>query len=114
MVEPNSNKNTILGVDEKIEALICYALGWITGLVFLLLEKNNKYVRFHAVQSLITFLALWIFSVVFVMVPVIGPIVSILLWPIGLILWIVLMIKAYQGEKFKLPVVGDIAEKQSA
>ena len=110
--EKKSNKNTILGVDENIEAVLCYALGWISGLVFLLLEKKNQTVRFHALQSLTVFLVLWILSVVLVMVPLIGPLVAILTWPISIVLWILMMIKAYQGVKFKLPVVGDFVEKQ--
>lgn len=110
--ENKNNKNTVLGVDENIEALLCYAFGWVTGLVFLLLEKNNQNVRFHAMQSLIVFLTLWVGSVVLVMVPLIGPIVAMLTWPFSVVLWIILMLKAYQGGRYKLPVVGDIAEKQ--
>ena len=47
-------KKTVLGISENLEAVLCYALGWITGLIFLLLEKDNRFVRFHALQSLIT------------------------------------------------------------
>jgi len=108
----DENKKTVLGVTENLEALFCYALGWISGLVFLLLEKENEFVRFHALQSLATFLGLLIVSIVIGFIPVLGILVNVLLWPIGVVLWIVLMIKAYKGERFKLPVVGDFVEQQ--
>lgn len=98
---------TALGVDENVEAALCYVLTWITGIVFLILEKENKFVRFHAMQSVATFLPLQ----VTMLVPVIN-LLSIFIIPLYLILWILLMFKAYKGEKFKLPIVGDFAEKQ--
>jgi uncharacterized membrane protein len=108
----DENKNTVLGVTENIEALLCYALGWVTGLVFLLLEQKNAFVRFHAMQSLATFLGLFIITLVIGFIPVLGLLVNILIWPLSLVLWIVLMVKAYKGERYKLPVVGDFVEKQ--
>jgi len=108
----DENKNTVLGVTENLEALFCYALGWVTRLVFLLLEQKNAFVRFHALQSLVTFLALFIISAVIGFIPVLGVLVGLLLWPLGLVLWIVLMVKAYKGERYKLPVVGDFVEQQ--
>jgi len=108
MAEKDLGKSST-GMQPNVAALLSYLFGWITGLIFFLIEKENKFVRFHALQSLIVFAILNII----IMVPVIGwmlvPVVSVL----GLVLWIILMIKAYQGEKFKLPVVGDIAEKKA-
>lgn len=103
---------TSLGLDENIEAALCYLLGWVTGILFLVLEKENNFVRFHAMQSIATFLALMVLSIVVGQVPVIGWLVAILLAPISLILWLLLMFKAFSGERFKLPVVGDFAESQ--
>jgi len=108
----DENKNTVMGVTENLEGLLCYALGWVTGLVFLLLEQKNAFVRFHALQSLVTFLALFIASVVVGFVPVLGALVGLLLWILGVVLWIVLMVKAYKGERYKLPVIGDFVEQQ--
>jgi uncharacterized membrane protein len=88
-------------------ALLCYAVGWITGLIFLLTEKEDKFIRFHAAQSLVVFGALNLIT----FIPIIGWMLAPLLVPVSLILWILLMIKAYQGERFKLPVVGDYAEQ---
>ncbi len=111
-MENNETTKTVLGVNENIESLLCYVLGWVTGIVFLVLEKENKFVRFHAMQSLATFLPLFIISMVIGIVPIIGPIISTLITLLGSILWILLMYKAFKGERFKLPVVGDFAEKQ--
>ncbi|MFH0985594.1 MAG: DUF4870 domain-containing protein [Candidatus Omnitrophota bacterium] len=108
----DENKNTVLGVTENLEGLLCYALGWVSGLIFLLVEQKNAFVRFHAMQSLVTFLALFVVSLVIGFIPVLGVLVSLLLWPLGLVLWIVLMVKAYKGERYKLPVVGDFVEQQ--
>jgi len=106
-----SNK-TALGINENIAGLLCYVLGWVTGIVFLVLEKENKFVRFHAMQSLATFLSLFVITMVLGIIPILGWIISTLLWILGLILWLLLMYKAFKGEMFKLPVAGDFAEKQ--
>ena len=98
-----------LGLPSNTAAALAYVLGWVTGIVFLLLEKDNKFVRFHAMQSIITFGALTLLS----FVPVIGWMLSPVLMIIGFVLWLLLIFKAYQGEKFKLPVIGDFAEKQA-
>jgi uncharacterized membrane protein len=97
------------GLDENIASALTYVLGFITGIIFFLVEKENKTVRFNAAQSIIVFLGLFIVGVVLSFIPFIGFLVF-LIWIVELILWIVLIIKSYQGEKFKLPVVGDIAE----
>jgi uncharacterized membrane protein len=107
---------TSMGLEENIAGLLCYVLGWITGIVFLVLEKENKFVRFHAMQSIATFLPLmvivWIINLIFMWIPFISWAISTLIWILVLILWLILMFKAYQGEMYKLPIVGDFAEKQ--
>lgn len=108
----DENKNTVTGLTENLEAMLCYVLFWITGLIFLLLETKNAFVRFHALQSLVTFLGLLIISVVVGMIPILGILLNLLLYPLGIVLWIILMIKSYKGERFKLPVVGDFVEQQ--
>lgn len=105
-------KKTVLGITENLEALLCYAIGWVSGLVFLLLEKESQFVRFHALQSLVTFLGVTIFGALVSVIPILGVLIAVLLWPLSVVLWIVLMVKAYQGEKFKLPKIGDFVEKQ--
>ena len=107
-----ANKKTALGIDENIEAVLCYVVGWITGIVFLVLEKDNKYVRFHAMQSLVAFLALFIMSMVISLIPILGGIISLLINLLMVFIWLLMMYKAYQGEKYKLPYAGDFAEEQ--
>ena len=108
---------TAMGFEENIAGALCYVLGWITGIIFYIMEKENKTVRFHAVQSIIVFLPLTIivgmFQVILLFIPFIGWAISGLMGLLMFILWLVLMLKAYQGEKFKLPVIGDIAEKHA-
>ena len=108
-------------LEPNVAGLLCYLAGWITGLIFILIEKENKFVRFHAMQSIVTFGALTVLWIVLsvigqVHIPVVSSlfwIIDIIAWVLGIVLWIVLMVKAYQGEKFKLPIAGDIAEKNS-
>ncbi|MFC1621117.1 DUF4870 domain-containing protein [Candidatus Omnitrophota bacterium] len=104
---------TSIGMQPNLAALLCYLLGWITGLVFYLVEKKNKFVRFHAIQSIVVFGGLAVINIVLLVIPVIGALIGLLLSLLALVLWILLMIKAYQGEMFKLPIAGDIAEKNS-
>ena len=85
-----------------------HPVGWVTGLIFLLSEKNNQFIRFHALQSIITFG----FLNLVVIIPVIGWMLSPLVAILAFALWLVCMLKAYQGEKFHLPIVGGITEKK--
>ncbi len=102
---------TTLDLNENVEGLLCYIVGWITGIVFLVLEKENKFVRFHALQSILTFLPLSILAWLLGWIPFVGWAFGVLVWILTAILWLILMFKAYGGEKYKLPIVGDIAEK---
>ena len=101
---------TKTGLQENVAGLLCYVLGWVTGIIFLILEPENKFIKFHAIQSIIVFgiltVASWLFSWIFWLL---GTLIGILTF----ILWIILMYKAYQGERYKLPVAGDIADKNS-
>ena len=104
---------TSSGMDANVAALLSYVLGFITGLIFYLIEKDNKFVRFHAMQSMIVFGFLFVAGMVLSLIPFVGLVLAPLVGIASLILWIVLMIKAFQGEHFKLPIAGDIAEKNS-
>jgi len=106
-----TKEKTSLGLEENIEALLTYALGWVTGIVFLIIEKDNKFVKFHAMQSTIAFLTLTVTYIIFGLIPFIGFLFKWIIEAISIIVWIVCMLEAYEGKKFKLPVVGDIAEK---
>ncbi len=99
------------GLDENVAGLLCYVLGWISGLVFVLIEQKSNFVRFHAMQSLIVFGILAVAIIALSWVPVLGYGLQGIISLIGFILWIVLMVRAYQGAKYKLPWVGDVAER---
>lgn len=102
---------TETGLEEKVAGLLSYVLGWVSGIVFVILEPKNKFVRFHAIQSIIVFGAASIAGFILRWIPFIGFALGWIISVIALILWIVLMLKAYQGKKYKLPVSGDMAEK---
>lgn len=109
-------EKTSTGLTENVAGLLCYVVGWVSGLVFILIEKENKFVRFHAMQSIVAFgaiTALLIILNILGLMPVIGilfDILSIFVWILSVVLWIVLMIKAYQGESFNLPWAGNFAQ----
>jgi uncharacterized membrane protein len=107
---------------ENVAGLLCYVLGWITGLIFFLTDKR-PFVRFHAAQSIVVFGSLMIIRIIIGMMFVtsglagigtglsLGIILSGLVSIVGLILWILLMIKAYQGERYRLPIAAEFADK---
>ena len=128
------------GLDPKIAAAISYI--WIVGLIFFFIEKENKFVRFHAMQSILFGIANSVIMIVLSIVATIltvvftiggaaaatatgsggiGGLASLLVGLIWLIFWLIAMValvglifaavKAYQGQKFKLPIIGNIAEK---
>lgn len=105
-------KATGSGLPENVAGALAYLLGPITGILFLVLEKKSKFVRFHAMQSLITFGGLFVLNVVLGFIPLLGWAAGMLLSLAGVLLWVVLLVKAYQGEMYKLPYIGEMAEKQ--
>ena len=80
--------------------------------MFLVVERKSEYVRFHAMQSLITFGILGVAVLISTFLPVIGGLINWLAGLLILVLWVLMMVKAWQGERFKLPWVGNEAEKQ--
>jgi len=109
-------EKTSTGIKPNIAGLLCYLFGWVSGLIFLLIEKESKFVRFHAIQSIgisICMIILWVIAFALLFIPILGWIIDILAYIAIIILWIFLMYKAYKGEMFKLPIIGNIAEKNS-
>jgi len=90
------------GLDENVAGFFCYLLGFVTGIVFLVVEKKSSFVKFHARQSTITFLIILALSWI--------PVIGFLFWILGIFLWLLLMIKTLQGQKYLLPIVGKMAE----
>ncbi|RDY72696.1 DUF4870 domain-containing protein [Halobacillus trueperi] len=105
-------KKSSTGLEGNVGGLLAYLLGFISGIVFLLIEKENEFIRFHAMQSVILFGFFFVFGFVVNFIPIIGLFVSLLMAPVSLVLWILLMVKAYQGERYHLPVTGKMAEEQ--
>ena len=121
------------GLDENLAALLSYIVGWISGLVFFLIEKDSRLVRFHAMQSIllnvvaaVLGIGIWILAiftgfVVSYISGVLSFLLSLLLGLVGFVVGIgilvgvvICLIKAYQGQYFKLPIIGNMAEKFSA
>ena len=102
---------TSTGLRENVAGLLCYVLGWVSGIVFLIIEPENKFVRFHAFQSIIAFGILSIAGLILRWIPWIGGFFGALIGIVAFVLWVVLMVKAYQGTRYKLPWAGDKAEK---
>ena len=103
---------TSLGMNENLEGALSYLLGFITGILFFILEKNSRFVKFHAMQSIIFSVVMYILYAVLAFIPVIGWIAMPIVGLIGLIAWIFLMWQAYQNKMYKLPVIGEFAAKQ--
>ena len=123
----NPNGPTSMGMDANVAAGLSYLFSIVGGLIFYFGEKQNRFVRFHAMQSIL-FNAFWIvlFIVLFTVQSFLYA--SVILAPLGivftcltfllplalLVVWIILMVYAFQGKYFKLPVIGDYAEKYAA
>ena len=103
-----------LGLDENVAGALAYFLGIVTGLIFFLVEKESRFVKFHAMQSILVWLVIVGVSIVIGLIPIIGWLFDFLLIFASFFLWLFLMYKAYKGEWFKLPVIGDIAEQQAS
>ena len=130
---PVQTAKSSTGLDENIAALLSYIFGWVSGLVFFLIEKDSRLVRFHAMQSLlfniligVVAFALWIvLFIVFLIASQVSGALTTLLSLVSVLVWVVFVIaifgglilclvKAFQGQYFKLPIIGNFAEKFSA
>ena len=109
-MNPQHTEKTSTGFDANVAAALTYLVGFVTGIIFLLVEKDNKFVRFHAMQSTLLFLGIVAVDILLQIVPILGALVVIfVVIPLSAILWLMLMYKAYQGREFKLPLVGQMA-----
>lgn len=97
------------GLNKNTAGALAYVLGPITGVIFLVLERDS-YVRFHAMQSIVVFIGLfilqWILGFTIILLPLV-PLIGILLF----VLWLVMIYKAWQGEKWEVPVLGKFARQ---
>src|SRR5205823_7398634 len=112
--------STSTGLNARNEAVFSYLLGWFSGLIFFFIERKNRFVRFHAAQSFITFGAIFIVDLVlrllggipiigFLLSPILG-VVTFILIPLTILIWLFLMFQAYRGNYFRLPIVSSYAD----
>ena len=122
---PPSSPPPLSGLQDNVASALCYLLLILSGVLFLVLEpyNRNRTVRFHAFQSIFVWIGIVVLSIAFsiisrfwAMIPFGGWIIGSMIWSafgIGVfVLWLALMYKAYNREKWILPVVGPLAEKQ--
>lgn len=118
---PGPAQSPTAGIAENVAGLLCYVLGWLTGIIFLVIDKRPS-VRFHAAQSIVVFGSLHVIHIILgiafgasffvggTFALGFGALLLHLIGLLSLVLWILLMVKAYQGQRFKLPLAGDVAE----
>jgi len=99
------------GLEPNVAGVLCYVGLWVSGIIFFILEQKSKFVRFHAVQSIIVFGILTVAGIILGSIPIIGITLSSLISVVIFILWIILMIKASQGQLYKVPWAGNLAER---
>ena len=116
------NEPTSTGVDPRLSSVLCYAGWWITGIVFLFAERRHAGVRFHAAQSIVVFgavtAALLLFggasAVTFFLATrtfQLVQMISNVLWLAAVVLWLYLLLKAWRGETWQVPLAGDLAKR---
>ncbi len=110
-VSPEAESST--GLSANVAGLLCYVLGWITGIIFVVLEKKSTFVKFHAWQSIMTFGVLTVAQLVLGWIPFVGWILNILIGILMFVLWLILIIQAGTGKMWKVPGAGDWAERQA-
>lgn len=107
----NPSDQSSTNLEPNVAGLLCYLGFWISGLVFLILEQKNRFVRLHALQSIILFGTLTVASTLLTQIPYIGGFFGAVIGILIFVFWILLMVKAYQGEWFKILLAGDLAER---
>lgn len=100
---------TSLGLSENIVAALTYVAGWPTGLLFLILERQNRFVRFHAMQSMLVFLPIALLIFLTAWIPYLGWFLADGMGFGAMLLLVILMYMAFRGSKFKIPIIGKIA-----
>ncbi len=128
-VKPIGGGREGTGLTSNLASLLCYLVGPplpcipLTGIIFLIIERQDEDVRFHAWQSVIMsasyillLISLKIIAAIMgYMAGVLYFLVDLFVWiliPVTFVLWVVCMVKAYQGERWRIPVIGDVAAKQ--
>ncbi|MET1124562.1 MAG: hypothetical protein ABWW66_04770 [Archaeoglobaceae archaeon] len=101
---------TSLGLEENVEAALAYLLGFVSGILLLLIERQSTFVRFHAAQSVVAFLGLFLIWKILPLIPPFGGVAAVVIPFVSFVVWIYCIVRAYRHEYFKLPIAGDVAE----
>jgi len=110
--EINVGRTSVFGLSENIASVLSYALLFFSGIVVLVMERENKTVRFHALQSTIWFIFITLASLIVGFIPWVGNFLNSVLGWICFASWLFLMYNAFAGKKFKIPMIGDVVESQ--
>ena len=121
--KPEAESST--GLSANVAGLLCYVAGWITGIVFVVLEKKSIFVKFHAWQSIMVFGVLTVAHLILSTIlgaiavaasslglAIFAGVLGTIIWILMVVLWIILVIQAGTGKMWKVPWAGDWAEKQ--
>lgn len=111
MLPPGVGKSTT-GLDPNLAGALAYLGGMVSGIVLLFIEKESRYVRFHAMQSTIAFLAVLLVHLILTATPIIGWVLIVPFILLVVALWVFLMYQALNGREYKLPYIGDVAERR--
>jgi uncharacterized membrane protein len=106
-------ERVVINLETNVAGLLCYALFWVSGVIFLIIEPKNRFVRFHAIQSVIVFGLLHVTSILAGLLPFVDTFFCVVIGITAFILWIVLMFKAVQSQTYKLPCIGYLAKRWS-
>lgn len=100
------------GIYENVAGFFCYLFAFVGGVIFLAVERRSRFVLFHALQSVMLFMTIMVFHVITGFIPIIGVISGSLVTLLGVLLWLILMFTTLQGKWVKLPLIGELAERQ--
>ena len=101
------------GLEPNAAGAVCYVFGFLSGILFLATEKKSRFVRFHAMQSTLAFLGLFVIQF---LLSKLGPLAALnsLIWLMSFAVWAFMIYKAYSGKAYRLPLIGESAAKELA
>lgn len=116
-IPPGSGEKTSLHIDPNLAGALCYLFACISGILFFVLETQNKRVRFHALQSILIFTVLSLLTIASAVLSIVTDFVpfrlaNLTIWMIHFIVWLLMIVSTYQGKTIKIPGIGDFAQEQ--
>lgn len=117
VIPPESGEKTSLHINPNLESALCYLFECMSGLLFFLIERENKRIRFHALQSILMFTVLGFLTVVSSVLAILTDfesfrIANYLIWMIHFVIWVVMIIATFRGKTIKIPGIGDFVQEQ--